>query len=414
MQMLKVLPDDPEDYMRSWLDEQIMKEGPPADFQPAPMVFAAPPPMEPAEPIGTELEIEGEIVPEAEATRLSTLTQLISDTPGAARATWISVRGSVVPLAEKEAIERLSVKPVSEIASEAPAAKLSTLSQVIADTPGASRTTVVTVRGSVVPAADVSAAKLSTLSQVIADTPGAARWVTVRATVTEEEAKKLSTLSQLIGDTPGAARATTISEANAVVLRGTVVEDSGLPTVSEAPSANEEVTVLGNIVPEVEAIVEQNRLSTLTQLINNTPGAARGTLITMRGTVRPSVAPTAEEEKKMSTKMSTLSQVIADTPGAARGTVVTVRGTLKSRPGSTVTAQVVVDTEEAKRLSTLSQVMQDTPGGSRATMVTVRGTVVQPDEAAKLSTMSALIADTPGAARASMASTLAMVLGGQK
>lgn len=405
MQMLKVLPDDPEDYMRSWLDEQIMKEGPPADFAPAPMVFAAPPPVQPAEPLGTELELEGEIVPEEEATRLSTLTQLIADTPGASRATWVSVRGSVVPLAEKEEVERFSVKPVSAIAEAAPAPKLSTLSQVIADTPGAARTTVVTVRGTVVPEQDVS--RVSTWSQVIADTPGAARWVTVRATVTEEEAARLSTLSQVIADTPGAARATQISQASAVVLRGTVVQDDGLPTVSGAPPVDEAVTVVGNIVPEGQAIVEQNRLSTLTQLINNTPGAARGTLITMRGTVRATVTPTPEQEERM----STLSQVIADTPGAARGTVVTVRGTLKSRPGSTVTAQVVVPTEEAKKLSTLSQVIADTPGGARATMVTVRGTVVDQEEAARLSTMSALIADTPGAARGTMA-TMASILGG--
>merc|ERR1719174_2220709 len=101
----------------------------------------------------------------------------------------------------------------------------------------------------------------------------------------------------------------------------------------------------------------------------------------MRGTVLASATPTPEQEARM----STLSQVIADTPGAARGTVVTVRGTLKSRPGSVVTAQVVVPTEEAKRLSTLSQVMQDTPGGARATMVTVRGTVIVQEEAARLS-----------------------------
>lgn len=428
MQMLKVLPDDPEDYMRSWLDEQIVKEGAPEDFTPAPMVFAAPPPVPDAEPepIGNDVEIEGEIVPEEEATRLSTLTQLIADTPGAARATWFSVRGSVVPLAKEEEVKKLSVASIAEISANAPEPKLSTLSQVIADTPGAARTTVVTVRGTVVPEDQTS--KLSTWSQVIADTPGAApRWVTVRATVTEEEAKrlsevpaltveetkKLSTMSALIADTPGAARATEISRASAVVLRGTVVQDDGLQAAAcfgAPPAAEEPVTVVGNILPEKHSIVEQNRLSTLTQLINNTPGAARGTLMTIRAsavdTGRTTVTP--EDEKKM----STLSQVIADTPGAARGTVVTVRGTIKSRPGSTVTAQVVVPYEEAKKLSTLSQVMTDTPGGSRATMVTVRGTVIQPEEGSKLSTMSALIADTPGAARGTVASTLTSVLGG--
>lgn len=414
-EMLKVLPDDPEDYMRSWLDEQIMKDGPPADFQPTPMVFAAPPPVEvEAQPIGTEVEIEGEIVPEEEATRLSTLTQLIADTPGASRATWVSVRGSVVPLSETEEVQRLSTKPHAEVAESAPQPKLSTISQVIADTPGAARTTVVTVRGTIVDKEhENDAAKLSTYSQVVADTPGAARWVTVRATVTEEEAARLSTLSQVIGDTPGAARATEISRSSAVVLRGTVVQDDGLPapTVSAgAPACGEEVTVLGNIVPEGQAIVEQNRLSTLTQVLNSTPGAARGTLITMRGTIvgDPSKDQLTEAElQEQEKKLSTLSQVIADTPGAARGTVVTVRGTLKSKPGSIVTAQVVVPTDEAsKKLSTLSQIMADTPGGARATCCTVRGTVVQQEDAARLSTMSALIADTPGAARGTIATLI--------
>jgi hypothetical protein len=405
-EMLKVLPEDPEDYMRSWLDEKIMEDGGATDYQPGPMVFAAPPPLPAAETrpsVGTTLEIEGEILPEEEATRLSTLTQLIADTPGAARATWVSARGSVVPLSEKEAVERLSVKPATDIAKEAPEPRLSTMSQVIADTPGAARTTVVTARGTVVPEAETS--RLSTWSQVIADTPGAAprgTVVTVRATVTAEEAARLSTMSQVIADTPGAARATEFSRASGVVLRGTVVKDDGLPVptvASAAPGENEAVTVVGHIVPEAQVVAEQNRLSTLTQLINDTPGAARGTLLTIRGSVAPTNLTPQEENR-----MSTLSQVIADTPGAARGTVVTVRGTLKSKPGEIVTAQVVVPTEEAKRLSTLSQVISDTPGAARATMVTVRGTVVTPDEASRLSTMSALIADTPGAARATMAS----------
>lgn len=405
-EMLKVLPDDPEGYMQTWLDEQIMKEGAPADFMPAPMVFAAPPPMPPAESrpsVGTTLELEGEIVPEEEATRLSTLTQLLADTPGAARGTWVSARGTVVPLQEKEAVERLSVKPAAEIAKEAPEPKLSTLSQVVADTPGAARTTVVTVRGTVVPEAE--AARLSTWSQAIADTPGAAprgTMVTVRATVTAEEAQRLSTMSQVVADTPGAARATTFSSAAGVVLRGTVVKDDGLPVPvvsSAAPAVDEPVTVVGQIVPESQVVAEQHRLSTLTQLINETPGAARGTLLTIRGSVAPSNLTPQEESR-----MSSLSQVIADTPGAARGTVVTVRGTLKSKPGEVVTMQVVVPTEEAKRLSTLSQVITDTPGAKRATMVTVRGTVITPSETAKLSTMTDFIADTPGAARATMAS----------
>lgn len=104
--------------------------------------------------------------------------------------------------------------------------------------------------------------------------------------------------------------------------------------------------------------------------------------------------------------MSTLSQVIADTPGASRGTVVTVRGTVKERPSEVITAQVVVSEEEAKRLSTLSQIISDTPGAARASAVTVRGTVVTPEEASRLSTLSQLIADTPGASRVTVASVL--------
>jgi len=266
------------------------------------------------------------------------------------------------------------------------------------------------VRGTVIPENDV--ARLSTMSQVIADTPGAAprgTVVTVRATVTAEEAKRLSTLSQVIADTPGAARATVHSQAPMVALRGTVVS-AAPPAVEGAappPAAEEAVTVLGTIVPEAQLVAEQNRLSTLTQMINDTPGAARGTLFTVRGSVAPQNLTPQEEAR-----MSTLSQVIADTPGAARGTVVTVRGTLKSRPGSVVTAQVVVPEEEAKRLSTLSQVIADTPGAARATTVTVRGTVVLPEEASRLSTMSQLIADTPGAAKMSVASVLSSLGGG--
>jgi len=404
-EMLKVLPEDPEDYMKAWLDDEIIKEGAPADFVPGPMVFAAPPPLpqESRPSVGTTLELEGEILPEEEATRLSTVTQLIADTPGAVRATWVSARGTVVPLQEKDAVERLSVRPAADIAREAPEPKLSTLSQVIADTPGAVRTTVVTVRGTLVPESD--AARLSTWSQVIADTPGAAprgTMVTVRATVTEEEAQRLSTLSQVVADTPGAARATEFSRASGVVLRGTVVKDDGLPVPiveGAAPVVDEPVTVVGHVIPDSQVVAEQHRLSTLTQLLNDTPGAARGTLLTIRGSVAPTNLTPQEEAR-----MSSLSQVIADTPGAARGTVVTVRGTLKSRPGELVTAQVVVPTEEAKRLSTLSQVITDKPGASRATMVTVRGTVITPDETARLSSMSAVVADTPGAARATLAS----------
>jgi len=304
---------------------------------------------------------------------------------------------------EADAVERLSVKPAADIAREAPEPKLSTISQVMADTPGAARTTVVTVRGTIVPESE--AARVSTWSQAVADTPGAAprgTTVTVRATVTAEEAQRLSSMSQVVADTPGAARATTFSRASGVVLRGTVVKDDGLPVpmvFGAAPAVDEPVTVVGHIMPESQVIAEQHRLSTLTQLINETPGATRGTLMTIRGSVAP-INLTPQEE----TRMSSLSQVIADTPGAGRGTVVTVRGTLKSRPGEVVTVQVVVPSEEAKRLSTLSQVITDTPGAKRGTMVTVRGTVITPSETAKLSTMTDFVADTPGAARATMAS----------
>lgn len=318
-----------------------------------------------------------------------------------------SVRGSVVPVDDKQEIARISelAAPVVAAAAPEPSSKLSTLSQMIADTPGAARTTVVTIRGTIVPEKDIS--RLSTLSQVIADTPGAAprgTVVTVRATVTEEEAKRLSTLSQVIADTPGASRGTVHSQAPMVALRGTVVSELVAPTVAgaaPAPAENEPVTVLGTIIPESQLIAEQNRLSTLTQLINDTPGASRGTLLTVRGSCAPSNI-TAQEEARM----STLSQVVADTPGASRGTVVTVRGTVKGRPSEVITAQVVVSEEEAKRLSTLSQIISDTPGAARASAVTVRGTVVTPEEASRLSTLSQLMADTPGASRVTVASVL--------
>jgi len=393
-EMLKVLPGDPDEYMRTWLDAKIVEEGgtPPTSdpiVLSACPVSSAPIPIESRPSVGTPLEITGEIVAEEEATRLSTLTQLIADTPGAARATMFTVRGSVVPLAAPEEIK-----------------KMSTLSQIIADTPGAARNTVITVRGTVVPAADVE--RLSSIAQVVADTPSAAprgTVVTVRVSVTAEEAKRLSTLSQIIANTPGAARGTVHSAAPLVALQGVVVSDDvPVAVVSGAappPDEGQMVTIIGSVVSEVQIVAEQNRLSTLTQLLNDTPGASRGTLLTIRGSVAPTNLTPQEEHK-----MSTLSAIIADTPGAARGTVVTVRGTLKSRPGEIVTAQVVVTEEEAKRLSTLSQLIADTPGASRATTVTVRGTVITPAEATRMSTLSALMSDTPGAARATLASVL--------
>merc|ERR1712179_710531 len=101
---------------------------------------------------------------------------------------------------------------------------------------------------------------------------------------------KLSTLSQVIADTPGATRGTVHSQAPMVALRGTVVS-AAAPVVEGAPpppAHDEPVTVLGTIVPESQLIAEQNRLSTLTQLINDTPGASRGTLLTVRGSCAPS------------------------------------------------------------------------------------------------------------------------------
>jgi len=396
-EMLKVLPEDPDEYMRVWLDSKIVEEGgiPPTS---APIVLSTPVSCFSAAPenrpsVGTPLELTGEILPEEEATRLSTLTQLIADTPGASRATMYTVRGSVVPVTDQAEVQRLS-----------------TLSQIAASSPDAARATVVTVRGTVVPEADLP--RLPSLASVVSETPGAAprgTAVSVRVTVTEEEAKRLSTLSQLISDTPGAARGTVHSSAPMVALRGTVIKDDDLvaPVVEGAappPAEGEMVTVLGTIVPEAQIVAENNRLSTLTQLINDNPGGSRGTLLTLRGSVHPTNL-TAQEESRM----STLSAIMAETPGAGRGTVVTVRGTLKSKPGEVVTAQVVVPEEEAKRLSSLSQLIAENPGASRATTVTVRGTVVTAAETAKLSTLSAVVLDTPGAARATLASVLGSV-----
>jgi len=415
MELLKVLPDDPEEYMRTWLDAKIVEEGgvpPHSDPISFATVSAAPPPppVETRPSVGTPVEITGEILQEEEATRLSTLTQLIADTPGAARSTMFTVRGSVAPVTDKVAIERLS-----------------TLSQVIADTPGAARgtvataavserkdviqdatdepcDTVVTVRGTLVPEGEVQ--RLSTLSQVLAQSPGSiprGTVVTVRATVTASEAKKLSTLSQVLADTPGAVRATvqtaagsvapakgstlsaimqdtpgaaratvaTVhSQAPLVALRGTVVKDGEpVPVVEGAappPTEGTEVVVLGSVVQESQIIAEQNRMSTLTQLLNETPGAARGTLMTIRGSVTPA-APTAQESHR-------LSQYMAANPNAARGTVVTVRGTVKSRPSEVITAQVVIPTADAERLS----------AGQK---VSVSGTIVAPAEASRASNL---------------------------
>jgi len=262
-EMLKVLPEDPDEYMRIWLDAKIVEEGgspPPC----AAIEVAAPPPVSAGAPecrpsVGTQLEITGVILPEEESTRLSTLTQLIADTPAACRATMYTVRGSVIPEGAKVEENRLS-----EVQMIAVQNRMSTLTQMINDTPGASRGTLLTVRGSVQP-----------------------------SNLTPQEESRMSTLSAIITDTPGAARGTVVT------VRGTL------------KSRPDEVVTCQVVVPEEEA----KRLSSLSQLIAETPGAARATTVTVRGTVV-----TAAE----AARMSTLSALVADTPGAARATLATL------------------------------------------------------------------------------------------
>merc|ERR1719225_2003549 len=88
--------------------------------------------------------------------------------------------------------------------------------------------------------------------------------------------------------------------------------------------------------------------------------------MTVRGSVVPE-QPTPQEQAR-------LSQFMAANPGAARGTVVTVRGTVKSKPSQVITAQVVVPEADAGRLS----------AGMK---VSVSGTVVEPAEAARASNL---------------------------
>merc|ERR1711957_1113686 len=61
-------------------------------------------------------------------------------------------------------------------------------------------------------------------------------------------------------------------------------------------------------------------------------------------------------------------------PNAARGTVVTIRGTVKSRPSQVITAQVVIPDAEAQRLS----------AGQK---ISVTGTIVTPAEASRASNL---------------------------
>merc|ERR1712166_367031 len=234
--------------------------------------------------------------------------------------------------------------------------------------------TVVTVRGTLVPADEVQ--RLSTLSQVLAQSPGSlprGTVVTVRATVTASEAKKMSTLSQVLADTPGASRATVAtvhSAAPLVAVRGTVVSDVGSVAVVQGaappPAEGTEVVILGAVVQESQIVAEQNRMSTLTQLLSDTPGASRGTLMTVRGSVTPAT-PTPQENHR-------LSQFMSANPNAARGTVVTIRGTVKSRPSQVITAQVVIPDAEAQRLS----------AGQK---ISVTGTILTPAEASRASNL---------------------------
>lgn len=292
-EMLKVLPEDPDEYMRIWLDAKIVEEGgspPPC----AAIEVAAPPPVSAGAPecrpsVGTTLEITGVILPEEESTRLSTLTQLIADTPAACRATMYTVRGSVIPEGAKVEDNRLS-----EVQMIAVQNRMSTLTQMINDTPGASRGTLLTVRGSVLP-----------------------------TNLTPQEESRVSTLSAIITDTPGAARGTVVT------VRGTL------------KSKPDEVVTCQVVVPEEEA----KRLSSLSQLIAETPGAARATTVTVRGTVV-----TAAE----AARLSTLSALVGDTPGAARATLATVLSGVSSAPkGDTLEP---LDAHEAERRSTQKRV----------------------------------------------------------
>jgi len=254
-EMLKVLPDDPAEYMIKFL--QLTPEDTTRMSTLSQVVADTP----------------GASWTQEEMARMSTLSQFIADTPGAARGT------------------------VASILQMPPQERLSTLSQIIGDTPGASRATIASIMQL------APEARMSTLSQMIADTPGASR-ATIASILAMAPEERLSTLSQIIGDTPGASRATIAS------------------IVQLAPA---------------------ERLSTLTQLINDTPGASRETI-----NVLHMLTLTPEE----TTRLSTLSQVIADTPGAAN-----LFGSLSP--------------EELSRMSTLSQLIADTPGAGRATLNTI-------------------------------------------
>merc|ERR1712166_589078 len=298
-------------------------------------------------------------------------------TPGAARGTVATVAGTenkgVIQDASEEPCDtvvtvRGTLVPADEVQ------RLSTLSQVLAQSPGSlPRGTVVTVRATVTAS---EAKKLSTLSQVLADTPGASRATVQTVAGSIAPAKAGSTLSALIADTPGANRATVAtvhSAAPLVAVRGTVVSDVGSVAVVQGaappPAEGTEVVILGAVVQESQIVAEQNRMSTLTQLLSDTPGASRGTLMTVRGSVTPAT-PTPQENHR-------LSQFMSANPNAARGTVVTIRGTVKSRPSQVITAQVVIPDAEAQRLS----------AGQK---ISVTGTIVTPAEASRGSKLDSL------------------------
>jgi hypothetical protein len=85
------------------------------------------------------------VVPTEEAKRLSTLSQVITDTPGAKRATMVTVRGTVITPSET--------------------AKLSTMTDFIADTPGAARATMASIFSGLGRASKPAGEKLQPLDQ---------------------------------------------------------------------------------------------------------------------------------------------------------------------------------------------------------------------------------------------------------
>jgi len=194
-------------------------------------------------------------------------------------------------------------------------------------------------------------ARLSTLTQCIADTPGAARAFSVVSAMKPEEIARLSTMSQVIADTPGASRGTCFSVASRVMGKSLTLEEekrlsSLSQVIADTPGA---ALVFENMAPE-----EIARFSTMSKLIADTPGAARASVMSEFIAAPPvsAGAPAAPMTPEATSRLSTLSQVIADTPGAAD-----------------IFASLTP--EEIVRLSTLSQLIADTPGATRATLNTI-------------------------------------------